>query len=306
MKILDLMCNFDQSSVHETSKLTFIGVEGYDVYNITAPFKDENNTVIAGRVEKRDSENSYVYFFNKVDDNTYKLLKDYPKFHLQDPYFTFIKGELVLGGTEIFTDPLNPRLLSYRAIKLKGKNIKSLVEFFKGPERMKDIRLKELFNNQILCLTRPQGDYGGRGQIGYLIVDNLEELTISAIQNAPLLNSFVDGEWGGANEIYNISDSEVGVLGHIAKFDEEKNRHYYAISFIFNFQTKKYYEEKFLLKRENLIDGPTKRNDLIDVIFSGGLINLDQKFAEIYVGVSDCQAHRAVINNPFYREEEKK
>ncbi len=35
-----------------------------DVYNITAPFEDQGELVIAGRVESRDSEHSQIMFFS--------------------------------------------------------------------------------------------------------------------------------------------------------------------------------------------------------------------------------------------------
>ena len=43
-------------------KITFSGVEDRDVYHITAPFMDEGEWVIAGRVEGRDTEYSVVEF----------------------------------------------------------------------------------------------------------------------------------------------------------------------------------------------------------------------------------------------------
>jgi hypothetical protein len=50
-----------------TGKLTFAGVGGMDVYNITAPFSSANLTAVAGRVEPRDQEISTVIFFREKD-----------------------------------------------------------------------------------------------------------------------------------------------------------------------------------------------------------------------------------------------
>lgn len=47
----------------QPEKMVFSGVGNRDVYNITAPFEDEGELVIAGRVEARDQEHSEVYFF---------------------------------------------------------------------------------------------------------------------------------------------------------------------------------------------------------------------------------------------------
>ncbi len=43
----------------------FQGVEGYDVYNPTAPFSYQGKTMICARVEKRDSEVSQAVFFEE-------------------------------------------------------------------------------------------------------------------------------------------------------------------------------------------------------------------------------------------------
>lgn len=55
--------------VTDTQKLNFTGVDHKDVYNITAPFQDEDEWVIAGRVEARDSEHSNVVFSSSVMDS---------------------------------------------------------------------------------------------------------------------------------------------------------------------------------------------------------------------------------------------
>ncbi|MER2060771.1 MAG: DUF1861 family protein, partial [Niallia sp.] len=44
-------------------KIIFSKVGEHDVYNISAPFEDAGELVIAGRVEARDSEHSQVHFF---------------------------------------------------------------------------------------------------------------------------------------------------------------------------------------------------------------------------------------------------
>lgn len=48
-------------------KIRFEGTNGRDVYNISAPFEDDGEMVIAGRVEARDSEQSDIYFFVERD-----------------------------------------------------------------------------------------------------------------------------------------------------------------------------------------------------------------------------------------------
>lgn len=280
-------------------KIVFENVGDKDVYNISAPFMDENELVIAGRVESRDSEHSEVYFFVKRDgkwiprENT-KVLT------LQDPFFTFIEGELVLGGVQIFPHPTIENALGWRTIFYKGKNINSLEEFFKGPDGMKDLRLVELKDKKIGLLTRPQGEKGGRGKIGFAVVDKIEDLTIEVVENAPLLeNQFNDLEWGGANEPHLLKDGRIGVLGHVACFDENEDRHYYPMVFTIDPETKETTDLELIATRSDFLDGPTKRPDLVDVVFSGGLVRHSNGSATLYAGISDADAQCITIVDPF-------
>lgn len=72
-------------------KLIFSGVGTRDVYNITAPFEDEGDSVIAGRVESRDNEASEVMFFVNRGD-VWIPREGAPVFTLQDPFVSFIRG----------------------------------------------------------------------------------------------------------------------------------------------------------------------------------------------------------------------
>src|ERR1700690_2050445 len=84
-----------------TGKLTFAGVDGQDVYNITAPFSSANRTVIAGRGEPRDQEHSTVFFFQE-EGGVWHPIPGAPTFQLQDPFVTFVSDELVFGGVRIY------------------------------------------------------------------------------------------------------------------------------------------------------------------------------------------------------------
>ncbi len=274
-----------------------------DIYNISAPFTWCGETLIAGRVEARDSEHSEVIFF--IEDNKkWKPRNGYPVLNLQDPFVTQIGKELVVGGVEIYDDPIKPGYLAYRTVFLKGESIDKLERFVKGPEKMKDIRLLQLEENKILVFTRPQGEIGGRGTIGYTVINSLEELTQEAIQKATLLDrQFIKEEWGGANELHKLKNGLVGVLAHIAKFDEEGNRHYYSSVFVFDPATGDYTPMRLIAIRDNFEKGAYKRKDLIDVIFSGGLVRDESGKAILYCGVSDAEAHRITIDDPFIEYE---
>lgn len=112
-------------------------------------------------------------------------------------------------------------------------------------------------------------------------------------------HQFIPEEWGGANELHRIAGGKIGVLSHIAGFDTEGNRHYYSTAFCFNPETGEYGPMKMIAERRNFQPGPSKRPDLEDVIFSGGLVRLGGGKAELYCGVSDAEGQKVLIDDPF-------
>lgn len=285
-------------------KLVFSGVGEKDVYNITAPFEDEGELVIAGRVESRDSEHSEVYFFVRRNGE-WVPREQSPVFELQDPFFTTIAGELVLGGVQIFPHPTLEGKLGWRTVFYKGQSIASLKEFAKGPDGMKDLRLVELKDGSIGVLTRPQGEKGGRGKIGWTRIPSLGELTLDVINEAPLLyGQFIDEQWGGANEPRLLTNGLIGVLGHIANFDKEGNRHYYPMAFALDPYTSEISDIELIGTRSNFLPGSSKRPDLVDVVFSGGLVRHPDGTAELYAGISDAETQKITIIDPFLSYEQ--
>ncbi|MGZ9583638.1 MTP-1 family protein [Paenibacillus marinisediminis] len=283
----------------DAEKLNFTGVGDKDVYNITAPFLDQGELVIAGRVESRDSEHSEVFFFVERD-GAWVPREGAPTFELQDPFFTRIRGELIVGGVQIYPHPTMENALMWRTVFYKGAAIQELKPFFTGPDGMKDLRLVELQDGSIGVFTRPQGDKGGRGKIGFTRVERLEDLSIEIINDAPLLEGqFTDEEWGGANEAHLLANGLIGVLGHIACFDTAGDRHYYPGVFAFNPQTGEHSNIQLISIRDKFLPGATKRPDLVDVVFSGGIVRRHDGTATIYCGISDAEAHRMTIQDPF-------
>jgi hypothetical protein len=281
-----------------TGRLVFDGIDGFDVYNITAPFQSAGRTVIAGRVERRDSEASQVRFFEQ-GEGRWQLIADAPVFQLQDPFVSLIGGQLVFGGVETFE--VGQRL-HWRTVFYRGRDIFSLARLFAGPDGMKDIRLAQLADGRIGVFTRPQGTPGGRGTIGYTEVDRLELLSAGLLAQAPLLEGmFHPLDWGGANETTPLPNGEIGVLSHIAHFDHDDTsaqRHYYASSFIFDPASRTFRDFKIIASRDRFTAGPAKRPDLVDVVFSSGLVRANGR-ATLYAGVSDVEAHWLDIADPF-------
>lgn len=56
---------------------------------------------------------------------------------------------------------------------------------------------------------------------------------------------------------------------------------------------------KILLRRSQLPPGASKRPDLADVLFSGGLVRGEGGTAVLYVGAGDAEAYRVSIPDPF-------
>lgn len=284
-----LLAEFRQhNQVGDATKLKFQGVTGEDVYNISAPIDYKHERYILGRVEARDSEDSHVRFF-KQDGDVWTADSSMPTLHLQDPFFTVIGGEYVIGGVEIFPHPEGEGL-SWRTVFYKGQELENLTRFFEGPDGMKDLRLIELQTGKVGIFTRPQGQKGGRGKIGYAEIDSLADITVSVIDEAPLLEDmFTEEEWGGGNEIHRNEDGTLLVLGHIACFDDAGDRHYYPMLFDFDPRTATWSNMRIVAERSSFPAGESKRPDLEDVVFAGGLIVEDESYT-LYAGLSDCEA----------------
>lgn len=299
------------SSKNSSKKLEFLLGEKFlskdgkkkDVYNITAPFEWDGRTLLAGRVEERDSEHSEVVFFEQKKD-CWVLFSDAPVLKLQDPFVAKVDGMLIVGGVEVFPDSENPDRLRWRTVFYKGEKLNDLKKFARGPDGMKDIRLLQLRDGRILTAVRPQGAVGGRGKIGFMVINCLEELTEERIVNTPVLDGqFTDAEWGGCNELHLLTDKRVGVLSHIACFDGRGNRHYYPSCFIYDVETGEYTAMKIISERKDFAPGESKRADLEDVVFSGGLVRRGDGKAELYCGVGDAEAHVRIIDDPFQEKE---
>ncbi|WP_123043027.1 MTP-1 family protein [Cohnella candidum] len=300
-----LLQDFEMSgkTVADPRRLVFRGVGDRDVYNIAAPFEYHGESVIAGRVEPRDSEHSEVVFFIERS-GAWEPIEGAPTLLLQDPFHTRIGGRLIVGGVQTFPHPQLEGMLAWRTIFYKGEGIGDLEPFFTGPDGMKDLRLVELKDGSVGVFTRPQGAKGGRGKIGFTHVASLDDLSLAVIESAPLLEGqFTDEEWGGANELHLLENGWVGVLGHIACYDGYGDRHYYPMAFVLNPEDGSFTRIELIATRSRFLPGAAKRSDLLDVVFSGGLIRKTDGTADLYAGISDAEAHRITIADPFLRYE---
>jgi hypothetical protein len=288
---------------HDGELIHFAGVGERDVYNITAPFSFDGETLIAGRVEARDTEAAETAFFAQASDGVWRPREGAPTFaKLQDPCIAFIHGELVIGGVEFPVTLPGRDTPGWRMNFYRGTALDNLRLFLQGPDHMKDIRLVELADGRVGACSRPQGQRGGRGQIGFVAVDALDDLTAATIDAAPLLTGqFLAEEWGGANELHLLADGRIGVLGHIAWMQGSgatEEKHYYPMSFVLDPATNEHSPLKIIANRSDFPAAEPKRPSLLDVIFSGGLLRAGTD-TWLYAGLSDAAAGRVRIADPF-------
>lgn len=295
----ELLREYTPSSTKGT-KLRFSGVADRDVYNITAPFTDQGETYIAGRVEARDSENSEVVFFT-CKDGVWVARHGFPKHSLQDPFIVRIEDEWIFGGVQVYFDHQdNKKITGWTTLLYRGRTIRDLQLAAAGPWNMKDIRLTGLSDGTVGIFSRPFGIEGKRAVIGFTTIQSFEEFSDTKISNAPLFSDqFPNDEWGGANEVQLLRNGLLGILGHIAYDDEVGDLHYYAMSFVVNPETRETSPVRIIAARSDFPEGPAKRPNLADVVFSGGIVRLANNRAMLYVGASDTEAHCIEIPDPF-------
>ena len=290
--------------------LKFDGVGENDVYNPSIPFKLDGMTIIAGRVESRNNEISSTMFFLEKD-GVWSPIEDAPVFNLQDPFVTFVDDELILGG--VYVDWADEKTItSWKTEFYRGTSIFSLEKFTTGPPHMKDIRLLQLTDSRIAVFSRPQGDamikkYGCIAKIGFTIVDKIEDVTANVIENAPLLlDHFLDDEWGGCNQLFQLENGLIGVIGHKSWGEHIGGvhfLHYYSMSFAIDPNTRKMTTTKIIGSRDCFPQGQTKQPRLQDVTFTAGIVRNDDRTATLYTGLNDCQIGKLNILDPFIEYE---
>ena len=296
----------ETKKVLDSQLLSFSGLNGYDIYNPSVPFDLEGTTWIAGRVEERVGHASRVMFFEKTGANC-RLREDMPVFEMEDPFVSFIGGELVLGGVVVEWEGITP--VSIKTVFYRGKTLTNLTLFAQGPRNMRDIRLVELPDGRIGVFTRPRDfskleEWGSLAKIGYATIDSMEELTAEAIDRAKLLDGHFTGlEWGGANHAFMLKNGLVGVVGHRAwgtfKTLEDCDLHYYGIAFALDPATGATTPTKIIISRDCFPPAPAKNPGLVDVTFTAGIKRGGDGTASVYSGLSDAAVGVAVIPDPF-------
>lgn len=299
---------FEQTAkVYESTLVTFDGVEGWDVYNPSAPFEWEGERYIFGRVERRGQwARSWVGLFKQTGKDHFTRVPDFVLNPLEDPFVTFVNGELTLGGVHVrYT---RNRIETFETCFFRGTELSDMRYFTTGPVGMKDIRLLGLQEGRIGVFTRPNSKAhlaatGRQVDIGFTVVDSLDELDANAVTQAtPISGVLEEGQWGGCNKAYLLQDGFIGVIGHICYqtgSGDTEVRHYLNMSFVFRPEELHAQELQLIGTRKCYPQGPSKRPNLVDCCFPSGIILRDGGLADLYSGIGDCQVGRITIDNPF-------
>jgi hypothetical protein len=276
--------------------VTLVGLTNRDGYNPSNPVPDGAHPFTYVRVEPRQDEfDSWSVPFRQLAVDRWVLDEGLPRLRLQDPFVALIDGTLVVGGVRIVDR--SPEHVLWETVFLRGASLDTLSEFARSPLLMKDIRLIELERGSIGVFTRPLGGKAGRGQIGYTEVSSIDGLTTAVMDDADMIDTQpIPEHWWGANAVYRLDGDNLGVLGHIAKF-EGFTRHYYPIAFVFDRRERRIVREpEIIADRSCFPPHYAKRADLENVIFPAWI---DRQRRVLCGGLSDAAIGVVAIEDPF-------
>ena len=72
------------------------------------------------------------------------------------------------------------------------------------------------------------------------------------------------------------------------------------MAFVINPYTGRFTDIELIAVRSRFLPGEAKLARLVDVVFSGGLVRRENGTAELYAGISDVEAQRLTIKDPFF------
>lgn len=301
---------FEQNKhIYDSALLTFIGAEGWDVYNCSLPFTGKDGRrYIYGRVEKNNEwTNSSVWLFAETGKDTFTRVENSTTYQLEDPFLQRIHGELIMGGTHVRKKRGN--LDKYYGYFFRGDETR-LTYFTTGPDNMKDIRLIELADGRVGVFSRPNhGNFtdGSKSQIGFTVIDSIDELDDKVIASAPYLSGLIGiGEWGGVNQAYRLESGMIGVIGHMSYHDTTSEGQHLSVyvntAFLLDPVAGTVTEPQIIGTKSCYPQQKPKIPDLADCVFTTGILPREDGLVDLYSGVGDTAEGRITIDNPFKNE----
>jgi hypothetical protein len=292
-----LLREYESATVAGPGELiTLQGIDGLDGYNPSNPVTDADGSLVYVRVEPRDVDlTSVATPFRPLNNDRWVVDVALPALPLEDPCITVVDETFVVGGVRVTARTDGSAV--WRQSFLRGKSLSDLTPFAESPEYMKDVRLIEYDDGKIGIFTRPWGTPSDRAQIAYTEIDRIDDLTSDVMEDAPRLETQpINGQWWGANAVYNLGSGQVGVLGHIAKISELA-RHYYAVTFVFDRGRREIVRgPRIIAARSSFPKGPARAPDLEDVVFPSWL---DRNAGLLYCGLSDTRIGVVALDDPF-------
>lgn len=295
----------DPPAVRERALLRFDGVDGFDVYNCSAPFLFRGRRHVFGRVERRDLwVASRTMLFAETEPDAFERVAAFEPLPLEDPYVAVVGGEFVLGGTAVRKE--GGKLASFRADFFRGPDPLHLAYFASGPELMKDIRLAPLGPRRIGVFSRPRGEdvrakYGSEAVVGYTEISSLGGLTPEAVQAARIVpDLFGTDEWGGCNECHPLPDGRIGVAAHLccpgpAASNGVPRQIYCNAAFVFDPAAHRATAPRIVATRAMHAPAPCKVPHLDDCAFTSGFVFRPDGLVEVWSGLGDAAEGRLVL-----------
>ena len=295
--------------IYDRALLRFDGVEGWDVYNCSLPFTGvDGKRYIYGRVERPDEwASSVVRLFSEVGPDHFAAVENAMIYQLEDPFLARIHGELIMGGTHV--RKTRGKIDTYYGYFYRGDETQ-MRYFTTGPDRMKDIRLIELHDGRIGVFSRPRhGKFegGAQCQIGFTVIDSLDELDADVIAGAAYLRGLIgEGEWGGVNQAYRLESGRIGVIGHMSYTDSAPDGGqllvYVNTAFVLDPEARTVTEPQIIGTKSCYGECAPKLPRLADCAFTSGIVPRADGRVDLYSGVGDAGEGRITIDNPFAGE----
>lgn len=304
MNIAEQKENFELNlpTVYERTKLKFIGADGYDVYNCTAPFIFNGEKYLYGRVEKREEwSNSKVMLFKETEKDVFKYVEETTLYPLEDPFICKHNKEWLLGGVHVSKNFGN--IKNYSCYFYRTEDITKPYYYTTGPDRMKDIRMVSL-KGKLAVFTRP-GNF-----VGYTEISGIEELSDEVINNAKIIPLIEKGGHGGVNQAIPLDNGLIAIIGHNSfSFPQGINWYsqhhvYFATACVFDPISNKILMNEILATRMCFVPStPSKIQPsgipMEDVVFPSGILLRDDGKIDLYSGVGDATMQRITLDNPF-------
>lgn len=290
------------TTVYEKAVLRFDGVDGYAVYNCSAPFIADGKRCLFGRVEKPDVwSDSRVILFEEIEPDHFAAVEHSRLYPLEDPFVCYHQNEWLLGGVHVVKKMGD--IDFYSCYFYRSDRPDTPVYYTAGPRGMKDIRMVSL-GDQLGVFTRP-GNY-----VGFTVVDGIESLTADAIACAPLTDLIEEGGHGSVNQALLLDSGLLAIIGHDsysypAEADWYSQHHvYFVTAAVFDPESRRVLHRQILATRSSFVpDTPQKvlptGIPMADVTFPSGILPRPDGRIDLYAGVCDCGEQRIVLDNPF-------